>query len=70
MITLTYNNAGDSILIHVDGKAYTPDALREQIELAQWAKRRRESDRRAGQRYEERNRFVRNARRAAQRGAK
>lgn len=67
MIELVYNNAGDIILLRIDGVPYTEDALKEQLA---WAKKRRESDRRAGQRYEEQNRVVRNARRAAQRGAK
>lgn len=66
MIVVTRNNAGQIILIRVDGKAFTEDALREQIELAQWAKRRRESDRLASARYEEKvGRTTRNAVRAA-----
>lgn len=65
MIDATYNNAGQIILIRIDGKAFTEEALREELALAQWAKRRRESNRLASARYEAKvGRPHRNAQRA------
>lgn len=61
MIEPTYDNAGNIVLLRIDGRIYTAEAV---CELLAYAVRKRESIRRGNQAYEAKNRERRNARRA------
>ncbi len=68
MIEPVYDNTGTILLLRIDGVPYTVDALRERLA---WAERRRESNRLASQRYEDKvGRAQRNAQRAARKRGK